>query len=234
MKSLFNLTLVFFFSCSALFAQLSNNAQVGKIIYMEGNVEVNSGGSWNAATINTPLNLNQSIRTSPGALAEISWISGSKTTIEPSSTYDVKVLFEGASNTAKTETESVFSGFMKVFKSSSESKRSEEGGIRRNQAEVRAKPDQDDMYWKLDDEMTFEEASQQYVQQEYAKAIVSLQSFINQKPRDGMVKYAIFAMGHSYIMINNTVKAREVFQDFISQYYNDPLSEEAEKVLAKL
>jgi len=234
MKSLFNLTVIFLISFSALVAQVSNNAQVGKIIYMEGNVEVNTGGSWSAASINSPLNINQSIRTAAGALAEISWISGSKTTIEPSSTYDVKVLFEGASNTVKTETESVFSGFKKVFKSTSDSKRSEEGGIRRNQAEVRTKPDQDDMYWKQDLEMSFEEASQQYVQEEYAKAIVSLQTFINQKPRDGMVKYAIFAMGHSYIMINNTVKAREVFQDFISQYYNDPLSVEAEKVLAKL
>lgn len=234
MKNPFNLILIFLFSCSMLAAQVSNNAQVGKIVYMEGNVEVNTGGSWSAASINTPLNLNQSIRTSAGALAEVSWISGSKTTIEPMSTYDVKVLFEGASNTVKTETAGVFNGFMKVFKTSSDSKRSEEGGIRRNQVELKTKPDPDDMYWKEDREMSFEEASQQYVQEEYARAIVSLQAFINQKPRDGMVKYAIFAMGHSYIMLNNTVKAREVFQEFISQYYNDPLSEEAEKVLAKL
>jgi len=48
-----------------------------------------------------------------------------------------------------------------------------------------------------------------------------------------MAKYATFALGHSYLRINNQVKARELFEQFILKYSNDELRVQAESVLAK-
>jgi TolA-binding protein len=215
-------------------AQLSDTSQVGKIVYLEGRAELGNGTEWKAVALNAPVKLNQFIRTTPDASVEITWINGAKTVVGPASRMEIRVLFESSSSSAKAETEGVFTGFMKMFKSTTDAKRSEEGGIRRSMAEVRSKPTPKEMYWKEDREVTFEEASALYENKEYAKAIGMFQAFINQKPRDKMVKYAYFAMGHSYIMVNNTVKAREIFQTFVANYANDPLKAEAEKVLAKL
>jgi TolA-binding protein len=215
-------------------AQLADTMQVGKVIYFEGRVETGNGTEWKAVTLNAPLRVAQFIKTSPEGTAEIAWINGAKTVVGPGSRMEVRLLFENSSNSAKAETEGVFSGFMKMFKTTYDAKRSEEGGIRRSMAEVRSKPTPKEMYWKEEKEMTFEEATALYENKEYAKAIAAFQAFINQKPRDKMVKFAYFAMGHSYIMVNNPVKAREIFQNFVANYSNDPLKAEAEKVLAKL
>lgn len=215
-------------------AQLSDTSQVGKIVYLEGRVELGNGSTWRPVAINAPVKLNEFVRTTADATVEITWINGAKSIVGPASRMEIRSLFESSNSSAKAETEGVFNGFMKMFKTTAEQKRSEEGGIRRSMAEVRSKPSPKEMYWKEDREVTFEDASKFYEEKEYAKAIGAFQAFINQKPRDKMVKYAYFAMGHSYIMVNNPVKAREIFQTFVANYANDPLRAEAEKVLAKL
>ena len=61
-----------------------------------------------------------------------------------------------------------------------------------------------------------------------------LPDVLSQKPDDPMAKYAWFAEGHSYIMVNNPVRAKEIFESFVSRYPGDALKPYAERVLAKL
>ncbi len=203
----------------------------GKIVYYEGKVELGTDPNWVRAKINTPVKRNQQIRTVGDAMVEIVWTNGTKTVIGPNSKADIKALHAGTSSNSKTATEGVFGDFMTVFKSSPEGKRTEEGGIRRDDAN---KPRTDEIYWKQEQSITFAQAFSLYEKKEYAQAISALHSFLNQRPNDEMVKYAQFALGHCYVMSNNTVKAEELFKSFILKYANDPLKADAEKVLALL
>jgi hypothetical protein len=49
-----------------------------------------------------------------------------------------------------------------------------------------------------------------------------------------MSKYAMFALGHSYIMVNNNVKAKETFEKFVVKYASDGMKTDAEQILTKL
>jgi hypothetical protein len=49
-----------------------------------------------------------------------------------------------------------------------------------------------------------------------------------------MAPFAEFALGHSYVMVNNPVRAKEIFEGIVARYPNDPLKGEAEKILAGL
>jgi TolA-binding protein len=220
------------FLCAGIWAQAqTDTTTAGKIVYYEGKVEIGSDPSWVRAKINTPVKRNQYIKTTGDAMAEITWKNGTKSVVGPNSKIEIKALVAGASGNSKTATEGVFGEFMTVFKSGPGAKRTEEGGIRRDDAQ---KAKRDEIYWKQDNPITFAEAFAFYENKEYAKAISALHSFIDQKPNDEMVKYAEFALGHSYIMSNNTVKAREIFKTFVVTHANDSLKTDAEKVLALL
>jgi TolA-binding protein len=209
----------------------TDTTTAGKIVYYEGKVELGSDPNWTRAKINTPVKRNQQIRTTGDAMAEIVWSNGTKTVVGPNSRADIKSLFAGTNGNSKTATEGVFGDFMTVFKSGPGAKRTEEGGIRREDA---GKPKTDEIYWKQEEPISFSEAFSFYEKKDYSKAIAALHSFINQKPNDDMIKYAEFALGHCYIMSNNTVKAKEIFKTFIVTHANDALKTDAEKVLALL
>lgn len=215
-------------------AQVSDTAKIGKIAFFEGVVEVFDGNLWKDANIDQPLFLNQSIRTIGDAIVEIEWNSGVKSTVGPSSEADIKSLLEGANRNSKQETASIFSSFMKIFATNTENASKEEGGIRRSMAEVRAKPSPEEMYWKVEKEITFEEASKAYAANKYQNAIILLDKFISQHPRDSQLKYARFALGHSYVMVNNIVEARDIFENFLVDYPNDELIPKAQEILDKL
>ena len=68
---------------------------------------------------------------------------------------------------------------------------------------------------------------------DFVKAVYAFKTFLDQKPMNEMAKYATFALGHSYLKINNQVKARELFEQFILKYSSDELRTQAESVLAK-
>ncbi len=233
MKTLVSLSV---FLCLSLFvsAQTGDTTRVGKIVYMEGRVELGSESKWTAAKMNAPVRRNQMIRTPGDGMAEIAWSNGTKTVVGPNSKLNVQSLYTGSTGKAKAETEGVFNDFKRMFSTAGDSRRAEEGGIRRSIAEVQSRQGSDEMYWKEDREISYEEASAFYEAGEYAKAIAAFQAFLHQKPTHEMAKYAMFAMGHSYVMTNNSVKAQEIFQEFIVKYASDPLKGEAEKVLAKL
>lgn len=229
MKSLV-VTLTFLAALISAFSQ-TDTTTAGKIIYYEGKVELGSDPNWVRAKINTPVKRNQYIRTTGDAMAEIVWKNGTKTIVGPNSKLEIKALFSGSGGNSKTATAGVFGEFMTVFKSDAATKKTEEGGIRRTEATTIKR---DEIYWKEDQEITFAEAFSFYENKEYAKAIAALQAFIDQKPHDDMTKYAEFALGHSYIMSNNPLKAREIFKNFIVVHAGDPMKADAEKVLALL
>ena len=215
-------------------AQNAANNQVGKVTYMEGQATLAQGSQSLQITINTPVYYLQTIKTAAKSIVEITWSNGAKTTVEPSSIYLVKDLYDQSNSKALAQSESVFSGFKKVFRSANESRRAEEGGIRRSKVVADSLPKPDQLYWKEDKEISFEEASAIYEKGDYVKSVWAFKTFLDQKPMDSMAKYATFALGHSYLMVNNQVKAREVFEKFIVKYSNDDLKNQAEMVLAKI
>ncbi|MCC6599882.1 MAG: hypothetical protein IT223_04320 [Crocinitomicaceae bacterium] len=216
------------------FAQSSDTTSVGKIVYYEGKVELGAGGKWIPAKINAPVRRNQTIRIPGDGMSEITWTNGSKSIVGPNSNIPIDGLFSKSNNRAKAETEGVFNDFKTMFTSNSKSSRSQEGGIRRTQAEAREKEEPGQLYWKEDREITFDEAFAFYENGDYGKAIAALHSFTSQKPDDELAKYAYFAEGHCYIIMNNPLKAKEIFERFIMKYPNDTLKSYAEKVTANL
>jgi TolA-binding protein len=229
MKNTF-LTLILCLSIFTIQAQ-TDTTTAGKIVYYEGKVELGNDPSWMRAKINTPVKRNQHIKTTGDAMAEIVWSNGTKTVVGPNSKLEIKALFAGSSSNGKTATAGVFGEFMTVFKNDASVKKTEEGGIRRSEANVAKR---DEIYWKQDQTISFAEAFSFYESKEYSKAIAALQAFIDQKPHDEMTKYAEFALGHSYIMSNNPMKAQEIFKNFIVIHAGDPLKADAEKVLSLL
>jgi len=224
---------IFLLDIGAGIAQNSVNNQVGKISYMEGQAQLLSGSQSIPVSINTPVYYLQTIKTAAKSIVEINWSNGSKTTVEPLSMYFVKDLYDQSNSKTLAQSESVFSGFKKVFRAANESRRAEEGGIRRTKVAADTLPKPDQLYWKEDREITFDEATAIYEKGDYVKSVWAFKTFLDQKPMDGMAKYATFALGHSYLMVNNQIKAREIFEKFIVKYSNDDLKNQAEMVLAK-
>ncbi len=214
----------------SLFSQ-KDTTTAGKIVYYEGKVELGTDPDWQRAKINTAVRRNQTIKTTADAMVEIVWTNGTKTIVGPNSRMDIKALYAASTGNSKAATEGVFGEFMTVFKTGPGAKRAEEGGIRRDEVKGNKR---DEIYWKEDQAISFAEAFAFYEQKDYPKAIAALQAFIDQKPGDDMAIYAEFALGHSYIMSNNPVKAREIFQNFIIAHSASSLKADAEKVLALL
>ena len=230
--------LIFIGSLLILFSPLSSQSdtkkEIGKIIYLEGKVELKSSEGWNVAKINDLILNTTSIKTAPGAIAEIKWENGTSTSVEPESLISAEDVYKMSSSNAVAKTESIFSRFKNLFKSTSDAKRAEEGGIRRSKAIVDSIPGENEVYWKEIKEVSYNDASYLYERGNYPEAIWAFKSFLDQKPLDPMAKYAMFALGHSYILVNNQPKAREVFEKFVIRYSNDELKPEAELVLSAL
>ncbi|MFY7972609.1 MAG: outer membrane protein assembly factor BamD [Flavobacteriales bacterium] len=216
------------------FAQGADTTRIGKIVYYEGKVEVGPEGKMMPAKINTAVRKNSMVRTTGDAVAEITWNNGKKSVVGPNSKVNANALMASSGSAAKSNTEGVFTGFNKVFQENNSKKRSEEGGIRRSETVTRDKASDSEMYWKSDREISFEEAYSIYENKEYAKAISAFHAFLNQKPNDENARYAHFALGHCYIMSDNNLKAKEIFESFLIQYPTDPLRADAEKIIAQL
>jgi len=214
-----------------LFAQ--SGTQLGKVVYLEGTAQVIIGTTTTAIKVNTVVYNNQTIKTAAKSVVEIQWSNGSKTSVEPLSSYSVQALFDQSGGQALAQSENVFAGFKKIFKEATDSKRAEVGGIRRSKAKADTINNPEQTYWKEDKEISFEEASVFYEKGDYVKSVWAFKTFLDQKPLDGMSKYAMFALGHSYLKINNQQKAKDIFEQFIAKYNGDDLRTQAETVLAK-
>jgi TolA-binding protein len=224
-------TVIFFFACvlalQSSFAQ-SDTITAGNITYYEGKVELGKDPTWVRAKIKAPVKRNQWIRTSAEAMVEIKWVNGTTSVVGPNSKVEVKALAQASNGNTKSATEGVFGDFMNVFKSGNGNTKSEEGGIRRDNEE---QSEPEEVYWKREGIITFEQAFSVYEQKSYSQAITGLHAYIDQNPKAENTKYAYFALGHCYVMANNPIKAREIFKSFVIIYANDPLKADAEKVL---
>lgn len=218
---------------SPLSAQSGDADVAGKIIYFEGRVEVSNEDSWVPARMNAPVHSNQAIRTPGDGMAEILWASGSKTVVGPNSAHRIGEL-NGINASSATKNESLLGNFKRIFAESAESGRKEEGGIRRDRAEVLITGEEESVYWKQDDEISFEEAASVYESGNYAKAISAIHAFLQQKPEHEKAPFAWFALGHSYLEVNNSVKAKEVFEDFVLRYPESKLIADAKAILSEL
>jgi TolA-binding protein len=209
----------------------TDTTTAGNILYYEGKVEIGKEPSWTRAKIKAPVKRNQWIKTSPDAMVEIKWLNGNSTVVGPNTKVEIKVLAQASNGNGKTSTEGVFGEFMNVFKTTSGARQSEEGGIRRDNDEQK---EPDEVYWKHEGIITFEQAFSVYEKKSYTQAIPGLHAYIDQNPKADNTKFAYFALGHCYIMANNPLKAKEIFKSFIIIYANDPLKADAEKVLELL
>jgi TolA-binding protein len=222
--------LIFVLTAMQALAQ-SDTTTIGNVLYYEGKVEIGKDPSWTRAKIKSPVKRNQWVKTSAEAMIEIKWLNGSTTVVGPNTKVEVKALAQASSGNAKTATEGVFGDFMNVFKSSGGNTKSEEGGIRRDNEEQK---EPEEIYWKRDGIISFEQAFSVYEQKSYSEAIPGLHAYIDQNPKADNTKYAYFALGHCYIMANNPMKAREIFKNFVIMYANDPLKADAERVIELL
>jgi len=215
-------------------AQIVDSSAVGKITYYEGRVELGFAAYWDKAKINSPVKKHQEVKTVGDAMAEISWNNNVKSIVGPNSQVSVLSLLNSSSSNAKEQTQGSFDNFKRIFISDKRIKRTQEGGIRRDEAKEIEASGNEELYWKEDREIHFADAYSLYEESRYSEAIIALQGFIEQKPKDAMTKYAIFALGHCYILLNNPIKARQIFDRFIIEFRGDQLVLEAEKILTSL
>jgi len=209
----------------------ADTTTAGNIMYYEGKVELGKDPTWVRAKIKAPVKRNQWVKTSPEAMVEIKWLNGTTSVVGPNTKVEVKALAQASNGNGKSATEGVFGEFMNVFKSGGSNTKSEEGGVRRDDTE---QVEPDEVYWKREGIITFEQAFSVYEQKSYTQAIPGLHAYIDQNPKAVNTKYAYFALGHCYIMANNPIKAKEIFKSFVIVYANDPLKADAEKVLELL
>lgn len=218
---------------SASFGQSTETA-VGKIIYLEGKVEVSNDDAWMPVKMNHQLLSSQSIRTPGNGMAEIQWLSGSKSVVGPNSTLSIAELSKGQSTSKKEATTGSLTSFKRMFTESTASVRKEEGGIRRDKATVDESTSSDGIYWKQEREISFEEAAEFYTNNDYPRAISALHAFLQQKPDHEKAPMAWVALAHSYIEVNNLPKARELMETFLLNYPEHTLTENVRQTLAQL
>lgn len=235
MKILAILFISILLSAQVVVAQDSTSTQLGKITYIEGSVKILKDGKfWVPITIGSEVYHNNTIKTGIGALAEIDWINGSKSKVGPNSELSILDLYESSGKNVKAKTANLWGGFVKVFSADATASKQEEGGIRRSMAEVRSKPGKNELYWKENKEVDFQEASDMYQKKEYSKSAVLFDQFLAQKPRDKNAQKARFALAHCYVEMNNPVKAKQLLIDFIERYPDGELTETAKLVLESL
>ncbi len=207
---------------------------LGKIIYLEGKVEVSVDEAWVPAKMNHTLQASQSIRTRGNGMAEIQWASGSKTVVGPNSALSIGELAKDQSAEKKNAANGSLTSFKRMFTESTASARKEEGGIRRNKAVIDETNSNDGIYWKQEREISFEEAAEFYTNEDYGRAISALNAFLQQKPEHEKAPMASVALAHAYIEVNNVPKARQLFEAFLDQYPDHALSSDVRTTLAQL
>lgn len=225
----------FALSASSVFAQQSEaptaDVPIGTLIYFEGAVSTGSINDWSDAEINQKLYRTLSIKTGPEASAEVRWNNGLKTVIGPNSEQQLGPLYDNLDPAVKNKSQSIWGEFMALFSEKANEATQEEGGIRRNKATVRQKPGKNELYWKQMREVTFEEASEQYKNGEYKQAVTLLEAFLEQKPKDPRASLMLFALGHSYVELNNLTKAQKVYRQFLNRYPDDIMADKARQFL---
>ena len=212
------------------FAQSGN--PIGEITYVEGTVRLQNNGAWAPAQMKQKVYAGQTIETGTDGSVEIRWTNSSKTVVEGARRQAVQALFENSGKNVKSGSDGFWTSFKGLLKNKNNDKQ-QEGGIRRSEVEVKSQPTRNDMYWKVDEEVSFETAAGYYESQEYPKAARAFRLFLEQRPKDPRAKLAMFALGHCYVEMNNIGEAKEMFKQFTEKYPDDELVEQSRQMLAK-
>jgi len=215
----------------AAHAQNNEKETLGTLIYFEGEVKVSKNDTLKDAAINQKVGEGDLIRTGNEATAEIRWNGGIKTVIGPNSEQDIASLFNSVDEDLKSNTQNIWSDFRNLFTSKSSETTQEEGGIRRSKAEVDEAAAPNELYWKKIEEVSYADAANEYNNENYVKSIKLFETYLEQKPNAENVNFALFALGHSYVELNNIEKAEEVFQKLENDFPDDPLAVKAEQFL---
>jgi TolA-binding protein len=207
---------------------------LGKIIYLEGKVEIWHNEVWQQAKMNHLLYAANTMRTPGNGMSEVQWNDGTKTIIGPGSEISIGILAERSSS-AKTENQqNLMSNFKRMFMETADATRKEEGGIRRSKGESITESGNDGLFWKQEREISFDDASAIYAAGDYVKAISALHAFLQQKPDHDQAPMALAALGQAYIEVNNPLKAAEIFQDFLQKYPTHSAGDDVRQMLAQL
>ncbi len=219
------------FAAGATYAQSGN--PIGEITYIEGTVRLQNNGAWAPAQMKQKVYAGQTIETGNDGSVEIRWVNSSKTVVEGARRQAVQSLFENSGKNVKNGSDGFWTSFKGLLKNKNGGDKQQEGGIRRSEVEVKAQPSRNDMYWKVDEEVSFETGAGYYESQDYPKAARAFRLFLEQRPKDPRAKLAMFALGHCYVEMNNIADAKEMFKQFNEKYPDDELTEQSRQMLAK-
>jgi len=202
--------------------------KIGTVIYLEGTPSIVHDGISHKVTIGFPIYPDDYIWPGHDGLIETQWINQGKSVIMHSISVKAEDLYNSSSVSIQP---SLFSSIRKVFETTSNQVRSEEGGIRRTQVELK---DTTLPIWIFEDEVCFEDAIRPYLEEDYLKAAKQLHIYLQQHPKTPQSKYALFALGHCHTRLGNFVRAKEVFEIFLGLYFSDILSEDAQIILDQI
>ncbi len=188
-----------------------SNEEIGKITYFEGRVEVTVNEVWTPANLNQVLRNNQSVRTGSSSRAEITWANGEVTLLGDNESHNAGELLVSFQQRRSAQAEGVFSRFREMFRSQSDDRRQQEGGIRRDAAEVEARPVPGELYWAVDEPVDLENAFEIYESGDFRAAIEKFTLYIDQQPNSPFMADALFFLGHSYLEMNNVSRAVSLF-----------------------
>lgn len=211
----------------------SSASTVGTLVYFEGSVEVKSpDGAWTAAKIEQTLRRNHQLRTGPTATAEIKWQNGAKSTIGPQTTQKLGPFYDEIESQSGESSDGIVGKFVELFQGQGTSS-DDVGGIRRASVETDT-PGPGELYWKTFEEVSFDEAQQQFQNGNYATATRQFHLFVQQNPDHAKVPKAKLGMGLCYLKLNNPDQARSALTSLVSDHPDDPLAERARQILGRL
>jgi len=212
-------------------AQETKNKPLGALIYFEGKVEIKKDTTWSPASINQKVYEYNVVRTGHDATVEIRWNNGIKSAMGPKSQQHITELYNSIDTETVKQTQSIWEDFKNLFVSNNEEGEQEEGGIRRSKVEAETTAAPNEVYWKKMEKVEYETAADAYQKENYLEAVQLLQAFLDQKHESDRYPYALFALAHSYVELNNLNKAQTIFQELVSRYPGDKLAEKAEEFL---
>jgi tetratricopeptide (TPR) repeat protein len=209
-----------------------SQTKLGKVTYYEGKVKVGKSGSLSDVKLNAIIYDDYYIETGKESLLEITWTSGKKSTVLSNKKTEAEKVFENSSKNLKDKTGGVTKNFDEKFKLSLDKKKQEIGGIRRGE-------EQDVQEVSSDDTLGFQKklladldyAFEFYNYADFLKAYQQFEKFNSTYLENPYKKEVIFAMANCLLELEDYEGAEELFKVIIDQYPEDPLSEDAEKIL---
>lgn len=188
---------------------------VGHLVYFEGEVGVNTDGTWRSAQIDHPLRPADRIGTAPNAKAEIEWTDGGQSSLGPADTQRVRRLYTQFEASASQTPASLYDRFRELFSEKTDAS-DDPGAIRRGAG------------------TPFERATLLYRRNQFQDALPLFQKALNQYTSQGATGPAVhaskaalarFALAHCYLETGQREASRDALQSLVETH---PESQSAE------